>query len=178
MYLQLHIPTYVSQFCNLKVLKTLEEILNLENLPAEKHENVLQRIDTLRSSGTTTTTGFAKSSTSQNKLPAKVKFSPHPIYPNFSSCVDIQFEVERGRFGVASRDIEVGEVIIFEAPVGSKLRNRYSGDHCDNCMRYQDCQLQTRWYRYLIFSLFLENATEPICLVQNVRPFDIAQTDV
>ena len=141
-YLQLHIPTYVSQFCNLKVLKTLEEILNLENLSTEKHENVLQRIDTLRSSSsssgtTTTTTGFAKSSTPQNNKPrAKVKFSPHPIYPNFSSCVDIQFEVERGRFGVASRDIEVGEVIIFEAPVGSKLRNRYSGDHCDNCMRY------------------------------------------
>ena len=135
-------PTYVSQFWNLKVLKTLEEILNLENLPAEKHENVLQRIDTLRSSssssgGGTTTTAFAKST--QNKPhPTKVKFSPHPIYPNFSSCVDIQFEVERGRFGVASRDIEVGEVIIFEAPVGSKLRNRYSGDHCDNCMRYWD----------------------------------------
>ena len=119
-----------------KVLKTLEEILNLENFPKEKQENVLQRIDTLRnSSSTTTASTFAKSSTSQNKPATKVKFSPHPIYPNFSSCVDIQFEAERGRFGVASRDIEVGEAIIFEAPVGSKLRNTYSGDHCDNCMR-------------------------------------------
>ena len=48
-----------------------------------------------------------------------------------SSAIDIQYTSERGRFGVASRDIQVGEPLIFEAPTASKIKTNIYQDHCD-----------------------------------------------
>jgi len=39
--------------------------------------------------------------------PDEVKFNPNPRYPAFSDAVTIEYTSERGRFGVAARDIEV-----------------------------------------------------------------------
>lgn len=39
--------------------------------------------------------------------PDEVNFNPNPRYPAFSDAVKIEYTKERGRYGVAARDIEV-----------------------------------------------------------------------
>jgi len=50
----------------------------------------------------------------ENELP-KVS-SPNKHFPAFSSCVDIRYEEKRGRFGVAARNIKLGEILCVESP--------------------------------------------------------------
>ena len=64
-----------------------------------------------------------------------VYFSPHPSYPSISSAIDIKFETRRGRFGIAAKDIEVGETLIFESPVAAKTKITLTKDHCEHCLR-------------------------------------------
>ena len=75
-----------------------------------------------------------------NKIPETerngVLFSPHPAYPALSSSIEIKYEEDRGRFGVASRNIKVGEVLLFESPTSATIKRSYEKDHCVQCLRY------------------------------------------
>lgn len=51
----------------------------------------------------------------------KIMFSPHPDYPSLSSSIEIKYEKDRGRFGVAARDIKVGETLVFETATAAKV---------------------------------------------------------
>lgn len=64
-----------------------------------------------------------------------VLFSPNLEYPSLSSAIEVKYEANRGRFGVANRDILVGEVMVYESPVDAKLKKSFSNDHCENCLR-------------------------------------------
>ena len=47
--------------------------------------------------------------------------------PAFSSSVEIRYEAGRGRFGVATRDIPVGELVCVETPPVFFLHEETSG---------------------------------------------------
>ena len=72
-----------------------------------------------------------------DELEQKVNFDPHPQYPSLSSTIQIKYEQERGRFGIAKRDIKAGEVLVFENPTAAKIKRMHQKDHCENCLRYE-----------------------------------------
>ena len=41
---------------------------------------------------------------------------PNRQFPAFSRCVSLKYSAERGRFGVAARDIRLGELLCEETP--------------------------------------------------------------
>lgn len=61
----------------------------------------------------------------------------HPKFPNFSSSISVQYDPEgvRGRYCVASRDIEVGELLAVETPFVWLLDKESSRVHCWHCFR-------------------------------------------
>lgn len=73
-------------------------------------------------------------SSSENNAKS-IKFSPNPAYPSLSSAITIEYEKDRGRFGIANRDIKVGETMVYESTTGAKMKKGFEKDHCDNCLR-------------------------------------------
>ena len=65
-----------------------------------------------------------------------VIFDPHPHYPSLSSAIQIRYEPERGRFGIARRDIKAGETLVFENPTGAVIKRMHQKDHCTHCFKY------------------------------------------
>jgi len=67
----------------------------------------------------------------------KVKLSfrqPNVKFPSFSDAVQIKFGEGRGRYGVAGRDIKIGELIAIETPFVSLIDKEFSKNHCWNCL--------------------------------------------
>jgi hypothetical protein len=60
---------------------------------------------------------------------------PHPNFPTFSSCVAVRYEKGRGRFCVASRNVEVGELIAVETPHVAMLDKAEARSLCWHCFR-------------------------------------------
>nr|XP_040572218.1 SET and MYND domain-containing protein 4-like isoform X2 [Lepeophtheirus salmonis] len=64
-----------------------------------------------------------------------ISFTPNTNFPGLSNAVNIVYEDTKGRFGVATRDIQVGEYIGVEEPVVSRIKKMYQGSHCNGCMQ-------------------------------------------
>jgi len=58
----------------------------------------------------------------------------NPILPGFSSAVEVLHDAVRGRYGVATQDIEPGTRILEEKPVASILKEQHKTTHCDHCL--------------------------------------------
>ena len=67
-----------------------------------------------------------------------VDFQGSLEYPGLSPAVKICVEKDRGRFGIANRDIQAGEVLIKEEATGARLKQSESKTHCENCLRYTE----------------------------------------
>ena len=70
-------------------------------------------------------------------IPEKTKLSfkeENLKFPSFSDAVQIKFGEGRGRYGVASREIKVGELIAIEKPYVSLIDKEFSKNHCWNCL--------------------------------------------
>ncbi|KAG8042606.1 hypothetical protein G9C98_005240 [Cotesia typhae] len=57
----------------------------------------------------------------------------NPLYPNCSSSVEIRESPDLGRYGVATRDIEPGELLIVEKPNNAVLLTEYRLTNCHYC---------------------------------------------
>ena len=57
-----------------------------------------------------------------------------PNLPALSSAVSIKFEVGRGRFAVANREILAGSLLLVEKPFVSCLDVEQEEDHCHHCL--------------------------------------------
>lgn len=70
-----------------------------------------------------------------NRTPPKPKIpgKRNPQYPSASEAITIEKDYVRGRFSIASRDIEAGEVLLVEKPHSGVLLGEYSKTHCQNC---------------------------------------------
>lgn len=56
-------------------------------------------------------------------------------YPAMSSAVAFKYQENRGRYGVASRDIAVGEFLCVEDPAVSHMLPDYMGSNCTHCFK-------------------------------------------
>ncbi|XP_044596476.1 SET and MYND domain-containing protein 4-like [Cotesia glomerata] len=57
----------------------------------------------------------------------------NPLYPNCSSSVEIRESPDVGRYGVATRDIEPGELLMVEKPINVVLLTEYRLTNCHYC---------------------------------------------
>ena len=57
---------------------------------------------------------------------------PNAQFPAFSRSVSLKYEADRGRFGVAGRDIVLGELLCVETPALSHLHPE-PGPACTHC---------------------------------------------
>ena len=53
----------------------------------------------------------------------------------FQNCIDIKETQLQGRFTIANRDIEAGELIAVDQPVAKLLDKEHTKSHCWNCLR-------------------------------------------
>lgn len=69
------------------------------------------------------------------KVPPKPKLTgkANPDYPAASAAIRIDKDDTRGRFAVATRDIQAGEIVLVEKPFSGMLLSEYSKTHCQNC---------------------------------------------
>lgn len=70
-----------------------------------------------------------------NKAPPKPKLpgKRNPQYPSASEAITIDRDDVKGRFAIASRDIQAGEVLLVEKPHSGVLLGEFSKTHCQNC---------------------------------------------
>ena len=54
--------------------------------------------------------------------------------PAFSDCVEVRWSEERGRYGVATRDLLPGTNILEEEPLASRINQDLSSEYCDQCL--------------------------------------------
>lgn len=61
----------------------------------------------------------------------------HPKFPRFSSAVSVQYDPNgvRGRYCVAARDVEAGELLAVETPFVWLLDKESARSHCWHCFR-------------------------------------------
>ncbi|XP_057327900.1 SET and MYND domain-containing protein 4 [Microplitis mediator] len=76
---------------------------------------------------------LVKQSTSRSELPKIVDCNP--LYPNCSSAVEIRETADAGRHGIATRDIEPGEVLMVEKPHSAMLLGEYRLKNCHYCFK-------------------------------------------
>ena len=62
-------------------------------------------------------------------------FSVIAFCHSISDALQVTHTPERGRFVVASRDIEVGECLIHEEAIVNLVRSKCSLSHCYNCQK-------------------------------------------
>ena len=56
--------------------------------------------------------------------------------PAFSDDVKLYYDDVRGRYGVATKDLEPGTVVLEESPVSSVLKPQYYKTHCNHCFAF------------------------------------------
>merc|ERR1739844_480085 len=59
----------------------------------------------------------------------------HSQLPNASDAIQVMYTPERGRFVVASRDVEVGECLIHEDAIVNLVKSKCSLSHCYTCQK-------------------------------------------
>lgn len=79
--------------------------------------------------------GNPKDPERSHKAPPRPKLTEkaNPQYPAASTAIKIDSDDVRGRFAVATRDIEAGEVVLIEKPHSGVLLAEFSKTHCQNC---------------------------------------------
>ena len=63
------------------------------------------------------------------------------VCPGLSDSVRIEFSRDRGRFGVANRNIKAGELILVENPTAAVVKTPHIKDHCQLCLKYSRLRL-------------------------------------
>jgi len=114
-----------------KTKQVIEEALENQSLSGD------ERISLLKKSKAISDANQQDESESEIKADNEksIIFSPNTAYPSLSSAISIKYEKDRGRFGIASRDINVGETLVYESPTGAKVKKDLEKDHCGNCLR-------------------------------------------
>ena len=54
--------------------------------------------------------------------------------PAFSECVEVRWSEGRGRYGVATRDLQPGTEMLQESALAVKLKPEHRADYCDWCL--------------------------------------------
>jgi len=103
-----------------------KELLKMEDLPDDKKEEIQGKLVKLQNQP-----DFDELLEDDNFG----NFSANDQLPALSSAIKIQKAPERGRFGVANRDIKAGQILVHEVPAAAKIKKELSKDHCENCLK-------------------------------------------
>jgi len=60
---------------------------------------------------------------------------PNKLFPAMSDAVVFKYEEGRGRYAIASRNIDVGEIISVEKAIVSHMLPEYMGKNCTHCFK-------------------------------------------
>merc|ERR1711892_1296449 len=56
------------------------------------------------------------------------------ILPAFSDAIELRYDEIRGRYGIATRDIDPGTILLEEQPVAAILKPQNRRSYCDHCL--------------------------------------------
>jgi len=65
----------------------------------------------------------------------ELSYGSNARLPSASSAIDLQFCPDRGRFMVATQDLNPGDVILREEPYAAVLESVFRVNHCANCLK-------------------------------------------
>lgn len=71
----------------------------------------------------------------ETDAPANEKMDTNTVYPCATTAFSIVSDPLLGRHAVATRDIQAGELILFEKPYSAILFERYRLTHCHHCLK-------------------------------------------
>jgi len=77
--------------------------------------------------------------------------NPNPLFPAFSEAVEIRSEVGRGRFGMTTRDVKMGELLCVETPPVFFLHEETSGVNCSHCFMESTAPLPSPTCTQIVF---------------------------
>lgn len=64
----------------------------------------------------------------------------HKVYQAATNALNIESNEDEGRFAVATKDIDVGEIVVVEPAYCNVLLAEYAKKHCQNCFdKYDIC---------------------------------------
>ena len=112
--------------------RQLESSLVDAKMDMEKKERLREEISLLLKAKCTPTSSKAAAMISAEAVPELG--DRNSLLPALSSAVRIQYEEGRGRFGVATRDIPAGSLVLVEQPFVACLDVERMEDHCGHCM--------------------------------------------
>lgn len=77
-----------------------------------------------------------KKSSSSTSTEVPIIFgNPSERYPGASESFDVRYNPDNGRYGMAAKDVTVGEVVLVESPYASVLSPDLFGVRCYHCFR-------------------------------------------
>jgi len=123
----------------LEALRNLHSSLSLTTLEPEQRSSIARnadkKVDFCRSAVVQPRTPN-DSSTDQDKLSVPViSGANNERFPGASDAFDVRYHQDKGRYGVASRDVGVGEVLLVETPYVSVLSTDAYDVRCYNCFK-------------------------------------------
>jgi hypothetical protein len=113
-----------------EVIQEAIGVLNASGLKGAKLKSKTEQISKMQAAAEASA-GANRGQSPTRSVPALVR--PHPQFPNLSDCVSVQFSAESGRFCVASRDVDVGEVIAVDTPFAWMLDREEARRRCWQC---------------------------------------------
>ncbi|XP_076624715.1 protein-lysine N-methyltransferase SMYD4 isoform X2 [Colletes latitarsis] len=125
-----------------ETLLTLRDILNnpdyttlsTKEIFCKFSDDIEKRISEINFS-TTCVENDLPSISNLSKLKSEIVFDENPDFPNASASVDRKYDKELGRYVIANRFIEKGEILFLEKPVSFVLSNHEPivNHHCQHC---------------------------------------------
>jgi len=124
----------------LEALRKLHDSLSLTTLEPDQRgsiaRNAEKKMDFCTSAVVQQAAAVNSSATENDggSVPA-ISGSNNERFPGASDAFDVRYHQDRGRYGVASRDVAVGEVLLIETPYVSVLSADAYELRCYNCFR-------------------------------------------
>lgn len=116
----------------------LLEVVDLAELEATQKESVVsnakKKIDECTTDEEATENQTKDGKTTPTEVPS-ITGDPSERYPSASEAFDVRYNSDSGRYGVAVKDITVGDVLLVEPPYVSVLSAELFAVRCFHCFR-------------------------------------------
>lgn len=112
--------------------KDAEDVLLKSNLDIPKRSKWSE--DLKRTLSQRSNVGESPSNEPKYFWPIPERRDTNTKFPCATTAFDLVYTPEKGRYAVATRDIEIGEVVITEEPYAAMLLKAYTKTHCDFCL--------------------------------------------
>lgn len=123
----------------MEALRELHGSLSLTTLEPDQRSSIARnaekKMDFCRSAVVQPPTQNDESTSTDQQTVPQISGSVSERFPGASDAFDVRYHQDKGRYGVASRDVAVSEVLLVEAPYVSVLTADAYKTRCYNCFR-------------------------------------------